>query len=182
MAYRDTEQQYDHKSPNYTLKCGPPFLVTSEDNPKWASASEPHTSVFNVEISLYGTYIFWSVHHGQCSHLSWSLISYRTLLLPPHIFPIFLHHSVSCRPSDIEHVCPTVRPCLGNTDRGGGKEQMLRLGMKEPLYCTAYTLLPHSLSPHNVLLKTKYVILQSAEWFSNQQCVVLTKSQETEQQ
>jgi len=108
--------------------------------------------------------------------------SYRTLLLLPHM-PIFLHHSVSCRPSDIEHVCPTVRPCLGNTDRGGGKEQMLRLGMKEPPYCTAYTLLPHSLSPHNVLLKTKYVILQSAEWFSNQQCVVLTKSQqETEQQ
>jgi len=125
---------------------------------------------------------FWSVpsRPTQSPQLVTHIISHT--VMPPHM-PIFLHHSVSCRPSDIEHVCPTVRPCLGNTDRGGGKEQTLRLGMKEPPYCTAYTLLPHSLSPHNVLLKTKYVILQSAEWFSNQQCVVLTKSQrETEQQ
>ena len=65
--------------------------------------------------------------------------SYCTLLLPPHM-PIFLHHSVSCRPSDIEHICPTVRPCLGNTDRGGRKNRRWDSGWKshrivQPTHC-----------------------------------------------
>ena len=74
------------------------------------------------------------------SRLSWSVVSYT-------ITATTWTYSVSF----IEQVCPTVRPCLCDTDRGREKGQLLGLRIKEPLYCAAYTLLPHSRSP-NVLL------------------------------
>ena len=57
----------------------------------WASENEPHTSVFNVNFCLYGTYVCTSIHCGWLS-------SYRMPLLLPHVpdvLPYFIEQSMS---------------------------------------------------------------------------------------
>ena len=99
-----------------------------------------------------------TVHHGwlSCSPVSCTIRlyimagsaghPYHVPSLPPCV-PIVLPHSVSF----IKRVCPTVRPCLSEADRWREKEQLLRLGMKDPLHCAAYVLLPRSCLPNNIL-------------------------------
>ena len=76
----------------------------------WVSMSEPHTSAFNVEICLYGTYAHTLYVAASAAGLSGH--SYHTPLLPPGK-SIVLPHSVNF----IKQVCPTVRLCLSNDDR-----------------------------------------------------------------
>ena len=73
---------------------------------------DPHYSEFNVEFTLYGT----SRYPGQLIVVSSAGHSYHTLLLP------------SCAPSVsfFEQI-----PRLSDTDRGRGKKEGQRLGMKE---------------------------------------------------
>ena len=78
----------------------------------WESVSKTHTSEFNVELCLYGT----SRYRGQLIVVSSAGHSYHMPLLP------------SCVPfvSFFEQI-----PRLSDTDRGRGKKEGQRLGMKE---------------------------------------------------
>jgi len=100
---------------------------------EWASVSEPHTSVFNVELCLYRSLISHTVTATMCAY---------------------------CPAPFIKQLCPTVRPHLSDTDRGRRKRWLWRLGTKEPPCCTAYALLPPSHSPHNVLHSPVYHLVQ----------------------
>ena len=69
-------------------------------------------------------------------------------------FSVELYLSCTCLSrsvSFVNQVCPTVRPCLSNAGRRESKKRALRLRMKELPHCAAYTLLPCSRLPHNVL-------------------------------
>jgi len=90
--------------------------------------SDPHTSVFNVELCLYGMYICWTVRHN---HLSWSLVL-RTVTATT--FTCVVHSILSPKywMSNSETTFDQCRQMLRE------KRAANCLGTNEPQHCTAY--------------------------------------------
>jgi len=84
----------------------------------WASVSEPHFGVFNVDFRLCSTFTY-IVCCSWHSWLSWSLVS-CTITVTTCLLSVAF----------IEQVCPIVRPHSSNANRWRQKGWPLRLGWK----------------------------------------------------
>lgn len=118
-----------------------------------ARVSKPHTSVCNIKFCLYGMYVWWSVCCGQLSrsHVSHAITKYAYFPGPFY----FLH-----------------RPSMSNREtmleRCRQREWEMRLRMKEPPHCAAYTLrLAHA---HSTMFYIPLGISVCRQFMSHEKC------------